>query len=84
MHRMRRGGQSGIFARTHGRGGHRVKDTAAELELLIRSKYALILLDTAEPERAGRVLSGPLAEQVAEELALQQLVETMLLEKMQL
>jgi hypothetical protein len=34
-----------------------VKDTAAELELLIRSKYALILLDTAEPERADEILA---------------------------
>jgi ATP-dependent 26S proteasome regulatory subunit len=36
---------------------HRVKDTAAELELLIRSKYALILLDTTEPERAEEMLA---------------------------
>jgi hypothetical protein len=34
-----------------------VKDTAAELELLIRSKYSLILLDTAEPERADEMLA---------------------------
>lgn len=34
-----------------------MKDTAAELELLIRSKYALILLDTAEPERADEMLA---------------------------
>jgi len=35
-----------------------VKDTTAELELLIRSKYALLLLDTAEPERADELLAG--------------------------
>ncbi len=54
---MRRRVRRGIFAIDHGRGGHRVKDTAAELELLIRSKYALILLETAEPERADEMLA---------------------------
>ncbi len=34
-----------------------MNDTAAELELLIRSKYALILLDTAEPERVDEMLA---------------------------
>ncbi len=34
-----------------------MKDTAAELELLIRSKYSLILLETAEPERADAMLA---------------------------
>jgi hypothetical protein len=34
-----------------------VKDTTEELELLIRSKYALILLDTSEPERADETLA---------------------------
>lgn len=34
-----------------------MKDTDAELELLIRSKYALVLLDTAEPERADERLA---------------------------
>jgi AAA+ superfamily predicted ATPase len=34
-----------------------VKDTATELELLVRSKYALILLETAEPERADEMLA---------------------------
>jgi hypothetical protein len=34
-----------------------VKDTTDELELLIRSKYALILLDTSEPERADELLA---------------------------
>lgn len=34
-----------------------MKDTADELELLIRSKYSLILLDTAEPERADELLA---------------------------
>jgi hypothetical protein len=34
-----------------------VKDTATELELLIRSKYALLLLDTPEPERADEMLA---------------------------
>ncbi len=34
-----------------------MKDTAVELELLIRSKYTLILLDTAEPERADEMLA---------------------------
>jgi hypothetical protein len=34
-----------------------MKDTDAELELLIRAKYALILLDTAEPERADERLA---------------------------
>lgn len=33
-----------------------MNDTAAELELLIRSKYALLLVDTAEPERADELL----------------------------
>ena len=34
-----------------------MNDTAAELELLIRSKYALILLDTPEPERMDEMLA---------------------------
>ncbi len=34
-----------------------MKDTTEELELLIRSKYALILLDTSEPERADEILA---------------------------
>ena len=34
-----------------------MKDTTEELELLIRSKYALILLDTSEPERADEMLA---------------------------
>jgi hypothetical protein len=34
-----------------------VKDTPAQLELLIRSKYALLLLETAEPERADEMLA---------------------------
>jgi hypothetical protein len=34
-----------------------VKDTTDELELLIRSKYTLILLDTSEPERADETLA---------------------------
>ena len=34
-----------------------MKDTEAELDLLIRSRYALILLDTAEPERADELLA---------------------------
>ena len=34
-----------------------MKDTPAELELLIRSKYALLLLETAEPERADEMLA---------------------------
>lgn len=34
-----------------------MKDTPAELELLIRSRYALILLETAEPERADEMLA---------------------------
>ena len=34
-----------------------MKDTVAELELLIRSKYALVLLDTPEPERADELLA---------------------------
>jgi len=34
-----------------------VKDTATELELLIRSKYALLLLETPEPERADEMLA---------------------------
>lgn len=34
-----------------------MKDTDAELELLIRSRYALVLLDTAEPERADERLA---------------------------
>jgi hypothetical protein len=34
-----------------------VKDTTDELELLIRSKYTLILLDTSEPERADQALA---------------------------
>jgi len=34
-----------------------VKDTEDELELLIRSKHGLILLDTAEPERADQLLA---------------------------
>jgi hypothetical protein len=34
-----------------------VKDTVEELELLVRSKYALILLDTIEPERADEMLA---------------------------
>ena len=34
-----------------------MKDTATELELLVRSKYALILLETAEPERADEMLA---------------------------
>lgn len=35
-----------------------MKDTEAELELLVRSKHALILLDTAEPARADEVLAA--------------------------
>ncbi len=35
-----------------------MKDTADELELLVRSKHALILLDTAESERADQLLAG--------------------------
>jgi AAA+ superfamily predicted ATPase len=35
-----------------------VKDTEAELELLVRSKHALILLDTVEPERADQMLAA--------------------------
>ncbi len=35
-----------------------MKDTEAELELLVRSKHALILLDTVEPERADQVLAA--------------------------
>ncbi len=34
-----------------------MKDTEDELELLVRSKHALILLETAEPERADQVLA---------------------------
>ncbi len=34
-----------------------MKDTVAELELLIRSKYALVVLDTPEPERADATLA---------------------------
>ncbi len=34
-----------------------MKDTTEELELLIRSKYALILLETSEPERADEILA---------------------------
>lgn len=34
-----------------------MKDTATELELLIRSKYALLLLETPEPERADEMLA---------------------------
>lgn len=34
-----------------------MKDTEAELELLIRSKYALVVLDTVEAERADESLS---------------------------
>lgn len=34
-----------------------MKDTTAELELLIRSKYALILLETPEPVRADELLA---------------------------
>lgn len=34
-----------------------MKDTEAELDLLVRSKHALILLDTAEPERADQMLA---------------------------
>lgn len=34
-----------------------MKDTEAELELLVRSKHALILLDTVEPERADEMLA---------------------------
>jgi len=34
-----------------------VKDTVAELELLIRSKYALLVLDTVESERADDLLA---------------------------
>ncbi len=34
-----------------------MKDTAAELELLIRSKYALVVLETPEPERADAILA---------------------------
>ena len=35
-----------------------MKDTADELELLVRSKHALILLDTEEPERADALIAG--------------------------
>lgn len=34
-----------------------MKDTVAELELLIRSKYALLVLDTVESDRADEVLA---------------------------
>ncbi len=34
-----------------------MKDTVAELELLIRSRYALLVLDTSEPERADATLA---------------------------
>lgn len=34
-----------------------MKDTVAELELLIRSKYALLVLDTVESERADELLA---------------------------
>lgn len=34
-----------------------MKDTAAELELLIRARYALLLLDTPEPARADEILA---------------------------
>lgn len=39
-----------------------MKDTAAQLELLIRSRYALVLLDTTEPERAEELLARIAAE----------------------
>lgn len=35
-----------------------MKDTEAELELLIRSRHALVLLETNEPERAEQLLAG--------------------------
>ncbi|MBK7907521.1 MAG: AAA family ATPase [Gemmatimonadetes bacterium] len=35
-----------------------MKDTEAELELLVRSKHALILLDTGEPDRADELLAA--------------------------
>ncbi|MBX3132053.1 MAG: AAA family ATPase [Gemmatimonadaceae bacterium] len=40
-----------------------MKDTAAELELLIRSKYALLLLDTPELERADQLLATIASQQ---------------------
>lgn len=54
---MRGIGRGDKFARITSGRGHRVKDTTAELELLIRSKYALILLETPEPARADEVLA---------------------------
>lgn len=35
-----------------------MKDTEAELELLVRSRHALVLLETTEPERAEQLLAG--------------------------